>query len=60
MTYTTEGRICVAKIDGQTYRIPDIWLVGATRGGRTIDEAVAVWHEQAQLEAQWNREHERS
>ena len=31
MTYTTEGRICVATIEGQTYRIPDVWLVGARR-----------------------------
>lgn len=32
------------------YEIPEIWMVGQTMTlGRTVLEAVRVWHEQAEL-----------
>ena len=37
-------------IDGTTYEIPQLWLVGATRR-QSYADAIAHWHEQAQLEA---------
>jgi hypothetical protein len=40
-----------ATIEGRTYEIPDMWMAGATRFGRSYQEAVLLWHEQHQLEA---------
>jgi hypothetical protein len=51
--YRTEGRTVVATVEGQEYRIPDMWLVGATHGGRTVAEAVQLWHEQAVMEQEF-------
>lgn len=52
------GRTTTAKIEGQTYEIPEIWLAGITRArsdrpALTIHEAIIFWHEQAQLEKVW-------
>jgi hypothetical protein len=50
VNYAVKSREVIAIVEGVTYRIPDMWIVGATHGGRTIREALALWHEQAQLE----------
>ena len=40
----------VVQIHGYTYRIPEMWLVGAMRR-MTALQALQHWHEQAQMEA---------
>ena len=41
------------KYAGETYMIPDIWIAGFCRNGRSIMDAIRHWHEQAQLEKLW-------
>jgi len=42
--------------DGVTHQVPDMWLVGAVRGDRTLGQALAFWAEQCELAEQWERE----
>lgn len=43
------------KIEGRTYKIPDIWLAGFNG---TPLEAVQHWHAQQLLSEQWECEHD--
>lgn len=50
-------RVVTATIDGKTYLIPEMWLVGFTHGGRrSVAEAVQHWHEQEQMEQACQRQ----
>lgn len=40
----------VAKIEGRTYEIPEMWMVGFCRGGKTPVDALRHWHEQEMME----------
>ena len=40
-----------ASVDGETYEIPELWLVGGTRAFGTAEAAIRHWHEQVQLAA---------
>lgn len=41
------SRYLNVRIDGNAYRIPEMWLIGAERQGKTVLEAIQYWHEQA-------------
>lgn len=42
-------RMVTAKVDGRTYQIPEMWLIGASTH-MTLEQAVRHWHEQALAE----------
>lgn len=43
-------RNVTAVVEGQTYQIPEAWIVGATRTFGSFSSAVQQWHDQAQME----------
>lgn len=43
-------REVVVKSGGRTYRIPEMWLIGRQRAGRTYQQAVFDWIEQGEAE----------
>lgn len=43
-----------ATVAGKTYEIPAIWMVAQARIGRTAQQAVTYWHEQAEMETAFN------
>lgn len=38
------------EIEGRVYEIPDMWLAGFCRAGRSVRDAIDYWHQQALLE----------
>lgn len=50
------GRVNVVKYMGETYRIPEMWLAGWLRSGRSVQAAVAFWHEQEMMEREFRRQ----
>jgi hypothetical protein len=60
------AHMVTAHVDGETYSIPDIWLVGATHEDRRngVDPRTAYaralrrWHEQAMMERDYLAEHD--
>ena len=40
----------VRTLSGDTYMIPEMWVIGFCRSGRTVKDAVTHWLEQVQLE----------
>jgi hypothetical protein len=47
------ARVVIATVEGKTYEIPAMWLVGATRTFGALG-AVRQWHDQAVMEAAFN------
>ena len=51
------ARIVTATVEGQKYQIPEMWLVGITSRRHepmTYPEALNHWHQQAQMEREFN------
>ena len=42
-------RTVVARVEGAVYRLPEMWLVGASQRGLSVREALQSWHEQEQM-----------
>lgn len=42
------ARYVVATVQGTTYQIPALWMVGAMRG-MSMAQAILHWHEQSQM-----------
>ena len=38
--------------DGTEYMIPEMWVIGFCRSGRTVAEAIQHWHNQEMLASQ--------